>query len=172
MKNQHLYLGITNPKSPSNMGSILRAAGCFGAKAVYYTGQRYNYAKKFATDTKEAGAQIPQLHCDEFDEINIPNLQIVGVELVEGATPLPNFEHPESALYLFGPEDGSLSQKVVDSCDHIVYLPTKGCLNLAATVNIVLYDRAAKSPETVYGDELIQLSRDTNNKTKWSSKQT
>ncbi|MBU0538004.1 MAG: 23S rRNA methyltransferase, partial [Gammaproteobacteria bacterium] len=26
----------------------------------------------------------------------------------------------------------------------IVYIPTKGCMNLAATVNVVLYDRLAK----------------------------
>jgi len=85
---------------------------------------------------------------------------------VEGAIPLPSFVHPEKALYIFGPEDGTLSQSVIDEADHVVYIPTVGCMNLAATVNVVLYDRLAKSSETIANDELIKSSRDTNNKVK------
>ncbi|MDO7644738.1 MAG: hypothetical protein MUQ62_08500, partial [Reinekea forsetii] len=89
----------------------------------------------------------------------------VCVDLIEGATALSDFVHPERALYIFGPEDGSLSQAVIDQADAVVYIPTIGCLNLAATVNIVLYDRAAKLNLVPGGDRLIQTSRDTNNKT-------
>ena len=45
-------IGLTNPKSPTNVGSVMRAAGCYQADAVYYTGQRYAHAAKFNTDTK------------------------------------------------------------------------------------------------------------------------
>ena len=37
-------------------------------------------------------------------------------------------------------------------------------MNLAATVNVLLYDRLAKSDDIVQGDELIRQSRDANNK--------
>ena len=55
--------------------------------------------------------------------------------------------------------------RVVNECDHVVYIPTQNSLNLAATANVVLYDRLAKS-DYVAGDDLIRKSRDTNNNTK------
>ena len=66
---------------------------------------------------------------------------MICVDLVEGATPLPDFEHPENALYIFGPEDGTIAQEVINSADAVVYVPTIGCMNLAASVNVLLYDR-------------------------------
>jgi tRNA(Leu) C34 or U34 (ribose-2'-O)-methylase TrmL len=33
----------------------------------------------------------------------------------------------------------------------VVYIPTTGCMNLAATVNVVLYDRMAKGLNTRSG---------------------
>ena len=86
------------------------------------------------------------------------NLVKVAVELVEGATPLPNFRHPENALYIFGPEDGSIEQEIVDQCDYVVYIPTVGCMNLAATVNVLLYDCLAKTEQMPLDDEVIKNS--------------
>lgn len=41
--------------------------------------------------------------------------------------------------------DGQLWQRLMDQQGRdVVYVPTNGCMNLAATVNVVLYDRAAK----------------------------
>ncbi|MEP1446966.1 MAG: RNA methyltransferase [Paraglaciecola sp.] len=161
------HLAIINPKSPQNMGSILRAAGCYQAQSIRYTGERYARAKAFQTDTKNVQSVIEVKHVDEIinDDTDV-TLQKVAVELVEGATPLPNFVHPNNALYIFGPEDGSIEQNVVDKCDHIVYIPTLGCMNLAATVNVLLYDRLSKTTQMPTDDEVILKSRDTNNRTK------
>jgi tRNA(Leu) C34 or U34 (ribose-2'-O)-methylase TrmL len=161
------HLAIINPKSPQNMGSILRAAGCYQAQSIRYTGERYARAKAFQTDTKNVHLNIKVSHVDEvINAITDENLSKVAVELVEGATPLPNFVHPEDALYIFGPEDGSIEQEVVDQCDHVGYVPTVGCMNLAATVNVLLYDRLAKTTQMPENDEVIKKSRDTNNRTK------
>ena len=166
MDNNKVSLCLFNPKSPQNMGSILRAAGCYSVASVFYTGERYARAKGFATDTKDAGLKIPVTNISNIQECVHQEQCIVVVELVEGATPLPNFEHPDNALYIFGPEDGTLPQDVIYQSHHVVYIPTKGCMNLAATVNVVLYDRMAKSPLTEYNDDIIRASRDTNNRTK------
>ena len=66
-------------------------------------------------------------------------------------------------IYIFGPEDGSISQALIDFADDVVYVPTIGCMNLAATVNVVLYDRLAKDPQGIASNELICQSRDINN---------
>ncbi|BEU04318.1 23S rRNA methyltransferase [Agarivorans sp. OAG1] len=166
MSQKFVQIGLVNPKSPSNVGSVMRAAGCFGANAVYYTGQRYARAARFNTDTKNQSLNIPLTGVDELAEQAGDQVKLVCIELAEGATPLPEFVHPEQALYVFGPEDGSISQALVDKADEVVYVPTKGCLNLAATVNVVLYDRLAKSDKASGGEALIRSSRDVNNRLK------
>jgi len=45
-------------------------------------------------------------------------------------------------------------------------VPTVGCMNLAASVNVLLYDRLAKAADRKVGDALIRSSRDTNNRVK------
>jgi tRNA(Leu) C34 or U34 (ribose-2'-O)-methylase TrmL len=159
-----VHIGLTNPKSPANVGAVMRAAGCFQAHAVFYTGIRYDRAARFHTDTRNRTLSIPLQHTDCLLD-NVPaGMRVVCVELVEGATALPEFEHPAQALYVFGPEDGTLSQAVVDRADAVVYIPTIGCLNLAATVNVLLYDRLLKSGQAHAGDVLIRASRDANNR--------
>jgi len=166
MKNKHVVIGLTNPKSPTNVGAVMRAAGCYQVDEVVYTGVRYARAAKFNTDTKDASLNIPLTSVDSLLENISEGTKIICVDLIEGATPLPEFEHPDKALYIFGPEDGTIAQNVINQADGVVYVPTVGCMNLAASVNVLLYDRLAKSDYTIASDELIKKSRDTNNKVK------
>jgi tRNA(Leu) C34 or U34 (ribose-2'-O)-methylase TrmL len=165
-------IGLVNPKNPSNVGAVLRAAGCFGAADIVYTGTRYARAAAYAkghgrtshSDTNNASAHISLNHSDDLIAEREANMKIVCVELVEGATALPSFSHPEQALYIFGPEDGSIPQSIIDQADEVVFMPTIGCLNLAATVNVLLYDRVAKQTDFANNDALIKQSRDKNNR--------
>jgi len=166
------YIGLTNPKSPDNVGAVMRAAGCYRADGVFYTGVRFDKAmsrgQKLQTDTKKVSNRIALTSIKNF-QISIPeNAVPVAIELVEGATSLVDFIHPENAFYIFGPEDKSLDKEVVAWCKHVIYVPTVGCMNLAASVNVVLYDRMAKLGPLAQGDELILKSRDTNNRLKVS----
>lgn len=144
----------------------MRAAGCYQADAVRYTGDRYARAARFHTDTKNISLKILLTPVTNMLDDLPEDTSIVCVELVEGATALPEFQHPANAIYIFGPEDGSLSQELVDRADAVVYIPTIGCMNLAATVNVVLYDRLAKSDRASGSDMRIRQSRDTNNRVK------
>ncbi|QJD59365.1 RNA methyltransferase [Pseudomonas sp. gcc21] len=157
-------IGLIDPKSPTNVGAVMRAAGCYRVASVRYTGMRYARAARFHTDTQGVSQRIPLISVNDVLDDLPAGTSVVCVELVEGATALPAFSHPEHALYVFGPEDGSLSQVLIDRADHVVYVPTVGCMNLAATVNVVLYDRLAKSSAGIGDDALIRESRDTNNR--------
>ena len=79
---------------------------------------------------------------------------------------MPVYQHPGNALYIFGPEDGTIDQKVIDRADSVVFIPTIGSLNLAAAVNVMLYDRLAKMPGRDCYKALIRKSRDANNHAK------
>lgn len=174
MAENKVLIALINPKSPTNVGAVMRAAGCYGVDSVLYTGSRYDRAMKLSTDTKNISATIPlKGEPDLLDNLSADysdnDIKVVCIDLIEGATPLPNFIHPEKALYIFGPEDNTIKQSVVDQADAVVYIPTIGCMNLAATVNVVLYDRLAKSAEHVADNELIKKSRDNNNNVKVKS---
>ena len=142
--------------------SVLRAAGCYQASAVFYTGERYERAKEFYADTKAMHKVINTSAVTDLQQAVPDGAKTVVIELVEGATPLPDFVHPDNAFYVFGPEDGSVPASVLAWADEVVYIPTKGCMNLAATVNVVLYDRMAKG-DFDRSDDVIRASRDTNN---------
>jgi len=156
-------IGLCDPKSPTNVGAVMRAVNCFQADEVYYTGERYDRAARYYTDTQntESKIYVSEVNC-VLDEV-VEGVSVVCVELAEGATPLSEFDHPDKAYYIFGPEDGTISQDIIDRADSVVYVPTVGCLNLAATVNIVLYDRLVKTNANVASDELIKGSRNQNN---------
>ncbi|WP_413525350.1 RNA methyltransferase [Photobacterium phosphoreum] len=163
MKDASVIIGLSNPKSPTNIGAVLRAAGCYKADAVIYTGTRYDKAAKFQTDTKKMAQTIPLSGVESMLDDLPQDMKIVCVDFAEGATLLPYFQHPEKAIYIFGPEDGSISQDVADRADHVVYVPTVGCMNLAASVNVVLYDRLAKQENITQSDEYIRQNRDNKN---------
>ena len=170
MKSLSASIGLINPKSPDNVSSVMRSAGNFRVDSVFYTGKRYPRAlmrNPGITDMRrKVGQSIPLTEVDSLFD-NVPaGMKLVCVEFAEGAISLPEYQHPDNAFYIFGPEDGTLGQDVIDQADAVVYVPTINSMNLAATVNVVLYDRLAKSSQAFDGNELILESRDINNRLK------
>lgn len=134
-------VGLYHPKTPANVGSALRACQAFDAAMLVTQGRRYKVA---STDTGKAWRHMPLVEADDLRPLVPYNCVPVAVELVEGSTSLVDYVHPERAFYVFGPEDGSLPGHVLEWCRDRVQIPSTMCLNLAATVNVVLYDRTAK----------------------------
>lgn len=140
-KRGYAAIGLFMPKTPANIGSVLRAAHCYGAALVAATGRRYHNSP---TDTGKAYRHLPLLQVDDLFSVVPHDCVPVAVDLIEGARSLVTYQHPERAFYIFGPEDGTLGKQVTERCRDIVFVPTAFCMNLAAAVNVVLYDRAAK----------------------------
>lgn len=135
-------IGLQYPKTAVNVGSVLRAAGCFGVSLVATTGQRYTRAP---TDTSAVYRSIPLIQVADLQEVIPFDCVPVAIELAPNARSLVTYTHPARAFYIFGPEDSSLGKEVLRWCRDVIQIPTNGCLNLAAAVNIVLYDRLAKA---------------------------
>jgi tRNA(Leu) C34 or U34 (ribose-2'-O)-methylase TrmL len=142
-------IAMVNPKYAHNVGAAIRAASCFGAHQVWYTGNRVpmdlGKKKRLPREERMKGHQDVELiqfdyFFDEFGSDVVP----VAVELRKDSELLSQFDHPEKALYVFGPEDGSIPSVYVRHCHRFVVIPTRHCVNLAAAVYIMLYDRFVK----------------------------
>ena len=135
-------IGLRHPKTSANIGSVLRAAGCFDATMVAIDGHGYTNSK---LDTTKSWRHRPLLIVDDIIKVIPHDCVVVGVELLEGSRNLKNYIHPERAFYVFGPEDGCLDDEITSLCRDIIYIDTPGpCMNLAACANVVLYDRLVK----------------------------
>ena len=152
----------------------MRTAGNYRVDSVIYTGKRYPRAVKLNSCTVDMSRKLSKNISlsgvtDLIDDAP-ENSKTICIEFAENAIALPEYQHPDNAFYIFGPEDGSISQHVIDSADAVVYVPTVGCMNLAATVTVVLYDRLSKffitAGKAFDNNELIRHSRDINNRLK------
>ena len=144
MKRGYCGIGLDNPKDEINVGSAIRAAGVYGAAFVAASGQRFRSAK---TDTGAFYRTMPFFRPKDVFDLMPYDCIPVAVDLIDTAIALPEYEHPERAFYIFGAEDATLGERVTSRCKDVVYIPTRFCMNLAATVNVVLYDRMVKRGE-------------------------
>lgn len=137
---------LINPKYSANVGAALRACSCFDVKQLWWTGDRVSMPGKGERLPREERMKgYKDVEMIQFDRPfdHFKGATPVAVELLENTECLFEFEHPENAVYVFGPEDGNigLSRR---HCHRFVAIPTKHCTNLAAAVYIVLYDRMMK----------------------------
>lgn len=137
-------VAIDNPKCGANVGGILRAAGVYGAAMIVVSGHRIKRIGGLPTDTMRIGRRIPVIETDDVFDALPHDCIPVACELLPDATPLPKYKHPERAFYIFGAEDATLGARILSRCRDKIVIPTERCMNLACTVNVVLYDRMAK----------------------------
>ena len=134
-------IGAEGISKPMNLGNLIRSAHAFGTSFVFLVDAHYTIGTA-RSDTSAAERQLPLYRFDAVEQMVLPNrCVIVGVELLDSAIDLPSFRHPLNAAYVFGPERSSLSPAMVARCDHVVKIPTRFCVNLAAAGAIVMYDR-------------------------------
>lgn len=168
---------LINPKTPYNVGAVIRACSLYGVPTLRWTGKRIGTAEARRMAGTHMKGNRPRLPREErmkdftgvswreapddviTNLVSEHDLVPVAVERRESSESLDEFVHPERALYVFGPEDGSLGRGVLEVCHRFVIIPTVQPipLNLAAAVNVVLYDRHAK--ERARKEEFAWTSR-------------
>lgn len=142
-------IGVEHIKTEMNVGTLWRSAFNFGASFIFTIGRRY---RKQASDTTKTWNHIPLFDFDSVSDFkrSIPHAWIpIGIELCDEARSLTEYSHARSAVYLLGPEDGSLSKEARALCKSVVFIPSRLCLNVATAGSIVMYDRMAKKGEAM-----------------------
>lgn len=140
---------MIDPKYPHNVGAAVRAASCFGVGQVWFTGDRVDLdpdaGERLPREERMKGYADVDVYQYDYPLHAFPGDVVpVAVEVRPNSENLALFPHPEKAVYVFGPEDGSLPKGIVRHCHRFVIIPTYHCVNLSAAVYLVLYDRALK----------------------------
>ncbi|GGB38352.1 rRNA methyltransferase [Roseibium aquae] len=138
----YFAIGAEGLSKRMNLGTLMRSAHAFGASFFFTVDAAEKIRKAPPTDTSKSPGHLPLFSWDSVETMDLPRgCQVVGVELTDEAIDLPSFGHPLQAAYVLGPERGSLSEKMLARCDHVVKIPTKFCINVAMAGAVVMYDR-------------------------------
>jgi tRNA(Leu) C34 or U34 (ribose-2'-O)-methylase TrmL len=135
------YYGIAlyKPNYQQNIGTIIRTSYNFYADFIAIIGAKY---KKQHFDTYNTHNHIPIYEYQTLEDF-MKNLPLgclpIAIE-VDGGESLETFVHPLKCVYVFGPENSSVPQKIKKR----IKVETRGCLNLAICASIVMYDRHLK----------------------------
>ena len=141
----YAIVAMDSPADPVNVGHTLRAAMCFDTRLVVLANADPAIdLRRLPTDPGRTWRHTPVLSVIDLFASLPYDCTPVAIELTENAEDLVDFQHPERACYIFGPERGSLSEETMKRCDSVLKIPVSLPLNLAASVNVVLYDRMLK----------------------------
>jgi len=143
MSRGYFGIGAYCPKTDTNIGTLLRSAQCFGADFTFVIGAKGLH--KQASNTTKTHRHIPHYEYSNFEAFlnGMPiERTLIGIET--GGASLPEYRHPDRAVYLLGREDSGLPQCVLERCNAVLTIPTEFCLNVAVAGSIALYDRVMK----------------------------
>ena len=139
---------LIDPKYAHNVGMVVRLASCYGLSQVWFTGERVSldiaYRRRLPREERMKGYADVEIINYDYPFEQFADAVPVAVEVRKKSEPLHDFEHPPNAVYVFGPEDGSVAKPHISHCHRFVVIPTKHCLNLATAVATVLCDRHYK----------------------------
>lgn len=143
---------LINPKHEHNVAAALRACSCWDVPTLRWSGTRVNFDElKRPRERRTRKARFPrEERMKGYRDVDWARTQRpldglagtpVVVEVRTNSECLTVFEHPEDAVYIFGPEDGHVPTPYLKLAHRFVFIPTHHCLNLAAAVNVVLGHR-------------------------------
>lgn len=112
---------LINPRFAHNVGMVVRLASCYGYKQVWFTGDRVGFdldkRKRLPREERMKGYKDVEMISHERPLDMFPSDVVpVAIEVRKNSERLQDFVHPEKAVYIFGPEDGSVPSAVLNRC--------------------------------------------------------
>lgn len=135
-------------ESPFNIGAITRTAAAFRVDHVYLAGSALSPAHSKAGKTAMGTERY--LTWTRFDKgseaaeaARSDGFVVVGLELAEGAVPLPELSAGPDVCIAVGHEDHGMSPATLAACDRVAFIPQLGrvgSLNVATATAIAIYE--------------------------------
>lgn len=113
------HVAIENWEHDFNIGTVVRNANAFLARAVHIVGRRrWNRRGAMVTDRYQHVIHHPTVE-DLVAWLRADRLQLVGIDNLPGARPLETTALPERCVLVFGQEGPGLSQAVREAADMV-----------------------------------------------------
>ena len=136
------HVAIENWQHDFNIGTIVRNANAFLAHTVHIVGKRrWNRRGAMVTDRYqhvEHHATVDDLVAWCGDE----GLPVIGIDIVEAATPIEHASLPRRCVLAFGQEGPGLSSELASACDEILEITQYGStrsINVGVASGIAMY---------------------------------
>ena len=110
------HVAVENWQHDFNIGSVVRNANAFGARAVHIVGRRrWNRRGAMVTDRYQHVFHHPDVAALASWAAG-ESLPLVGLENLPGSLPLERHHLPERCVLLFGQEGPGLSAEALEAC--------------------------------------------------------
>lgn len=149
LKKNPIYIIVDNVLDTYNVGAIFRLADATASEKVILCGATetppHTRIKKASINTTEwVSWEYEETALDAVKKLKsqIPNIQVVSIELDNKSTPYNNANYKFPIALIVGHESEGVSKEVLKTSDLIVELPMFGInksLNVMVSLGIVLY---------------------------------
>ncbi|WP_019856247.1 TrmH family RNA methyltransferase [Actinopolyspora mortivallis] len=141
-RRHEFHVAIENFQHDHNIGTVVRTANAFAARAVHIVGRRrWNRRGAMVTDRYQH-----VLHQPDLDELRSyadhHGLSVVAVDNTPGAEPIERVSLPRSCVLLFGQEGpglGAESRRVADLVVSIAQFGSTRSINAGVAAGIVMH---------------------------------
>jgi tRNA G18 (ribose-2'-O)-methylase SpoU len=137
------HVAIENWQHDLNIGTVVRNANAFMARAVHIVGnRRWNRRGAMVTDR-----YVDVRHHASVDELrawaSAGGLAIIGIDLLPGSASIVGADLPERCVLLFGQEGPGLSDAARSAVDVVLHIPQEGStrsINAGVASGIAMYE--------------------------------
>jgi len=146
IKQNGFFIILENIADPGNLGTIIRSADAFGAKAVFVSnGSTDIYSDKTIRSSMGSFFHIPVINTDAFEIIKSLKNESVSVlaATLEAKQPLSQSILAKKVAVIIGNESNGLSAKIQKEADVLVKIDMPGkaeSLNAAIAASIIMYE--------------------------------
>jgi TrmH family RNA methyltransferase len=146
-QNEGYFLLLENISDPGNMGTIIRSADAFGARAVFVSKESVDiYSDKVLRSTMGSIFNLPVIDQIEIESFLLnaakEKIKIFATSL-NAKKYLKAIKLPKKSLILIGNESKGLSSKAINLSADLFKIPIQGkaqSLNAAIATSIILYE--------------------------------
>jgi 23S rRNA (guanosine2251-2'-O)-methyltransferase len=124
-------IALDNINDPHNLGSILRAAECFGVDAVTFSKNRGADITPVVSKTSVGGSELVEVLkvsnlAETVKKFKECDFTIIAADLSDEAVSLYEFQFPEKFLLVMGSEGVGIQKLIMRYVDQQVYIPMCG----------------------------------------------
>ena len=136
------HVAVENWGHDFNIGSVIRTANAFNARAFHIVGKRrWNRRGAMVTDRYQHEHHHPDVD-DLVAWARAEELVLVGVDNLPGSVPLETYDLPQRCVLVFGQEGPGLSAPMREVCEVVLHIEQFGStrsINAGAAAAIAMH---------------------------------